>query len=398
MEYEMQYMVTVAAAKEMITARAHPLPGQTLPLTEAAGCTLASDVVAPCNIPAYPQSSMDGYALFFDPRRHPLKLVGEMAAGSNRAFHLNSFEALRIFTGAAVPDGADTVVIQEKSMVKNGYLHIEDDKLKTGDNVRPVGSEIKEGDPALPSGTLLTPAAIGFLAGMGITAVKVYPLPKVSIIVTGNELQTPGEPLAYGQVYEANSFTLLAALKSIGITPLGLYRSGDNLEQLTEILFNALEESDVVLMTGGVSVGDYDFTMQAFDACGVEKIFHKIKQKPGKPILFGAKAEKLVFGLPGNPASVLTCYYQYVLTAFSVLCGKNLNLQQAGVSLKADHKKPAGLTHFLKGYYDGEQVELLGGQESYKLNSFAKANCLAELPEDVTEFAKGEIVKIHLFS
>jgi molybdopterin molybdotransferase len=398
MEHEMQYMLTVAAAKNMIIARAHPLQGQTLPLTEAAGCTLASDVVAPCNIPAYPQSSMDGYALFFDPRKHPLRLVGEMAAGSNRAFHLNSFEAIRIFTGAAVPDGADTVVIQEKSMVKNGYLHIEDDKLKTGDNVRPVGSEIKEGDPALPSGTLLTPAAIGFLAGMGITAVKVYPLPKVSIIVTGNELQTPGEPLAYGQVFEANSFTLLAALKSIGITPLGLYRSGDNLEQLTEILFNALEESDVVLMTGGVSVGDYDFTMQAFDACGVEKIFHKIKQKPGKPILFGAKAEKLVFGLPGNPASVLTCYYQYVLTAFSVLCGKNLNLQQGGVSLKADHKKPAGLTHFLKGYYDGEQVELLSGQESYKLNSFAKANCLAELPEDVTEFAKGEIVKIHLFS
>jgi molybdopterin molybdotransferase len=207
----------------------------------------------------------------------------------------------------------------------------------------------------------------------------------------------PGEPLVYGQVYEANSFTLLSALGELGIEPLGLYRGADDPAQLTEILMNALEESDVVLMTGGVSVGDYDFTTLAFDACGVQKVFHKIKQKPGKPILFGVKDHKLVFGLPGNPASVLTCYYQYVLPAFSMLAGNNLNLPVKNVPLKTAFKKPAGLTHFLKGYFDGEGVELLGGQESYKLNSFAKANCLVEFAEENTGLQDGEWVNIHLF-
>jgi molybdopterin molybdotransferase len=199
-------------------------------------------------------------------------------------------------------------------------------------------------------------------------------------------------------VYEANSFTLVAALGQSGIEPLGLYRGGDDPDLLTEILMNAIEGSDVVLMTGGVSVGDYDFTTQAFDACGVRKIFHKIKQKPGKPILFGVKDEKLVFGLPGNPASVLTCYYQYVLPAVSRMCGANLSLPVREVPLKTAYNKPAGLTHFLKGYFDGERVELSGGQESYKLNSFAKANCLAEIAEDSTALQVGDAVKIHLFA
>jgi molybdopterin molybdotransferase len=223
-------------------------------------------------------------------------------------------------------------------------------------------------------------------------------MPKVSIIVTGNELQSPGEPLGYGQVYEANSFTLLSALKEIGIEPLAMYRCGDDPVQLSEILLNALEMSDVVLMTGGVSVGEYDFTTLAFDNCGVTKIFHKIKQKPGKPILFGKSGDKLVFGLPGNPASVLTCYYQYVLPAFSSLSGRMLTLPVQEALLKEAYKKPAGLTHFLKGYYNGDTVELLSGQESYKLNSFAKANCLAEIPEETTAVEAGSPVKIHLFS
>jgi molybdopterin molybdotransferase len=394
----MKTLISVAEAREIIASNAKPLNSVNTKLLDAAGCVLAKDVFAPYSIPAYPQSSMDGYALAFDPWKTPLKLVGEMAAGSNHSFHLKAGEAVRIFTGAAVPSGADTVLVQEKSSVESGLLHIEDEKLKSGDNVRPVGSEIEKGALALPVGSLLTPAAIGFLAGIGITEVSVIPIPSVSIIVTGNELQTPGEPLEYGQVYEANSFTLLSALKSIGIEPLALYRSGDDPLQLTEILMNALEQSDVVLMTGGVSVGDYDFTTRAFDECGVQKVFHKIKQKPGKPILFGVQGEKLVFGLPGNPASVLSCYYQYVLTAFSVMANRNLNLSIHEVPIGSAYKKPSGITHFLKGYYDGQKVHLLSGQESYKLNSFAKANCLAEVAEEVTDLIEEDLINIHLFS
>ena len=394
----MEYMISVEEAKGIIRENACRLNHQRVPLLKATGRVLARDIIAPYSIPAYPQSSMDGYAFAFRAGYRTYKLVGEMAAGSTKEFKLKEGDAIRIFTGAAVPAGADTVLMQEKARIEDGLLIIELDGVVPGANVRPVGSEIEAGSRALPAGALLTPAAIGFLAGAGITEVDVYPLPKVSIIVTGNELQTPGEPLVYGQVYEANSFTLVSALGKLGVEPLGLYRGADDPVQLTEILWNALEESDVVLMTGGVSVGDYDFTTLAFDACGVQKVFHKIKQKPGKPILFGVKDKKLVFGLPGNPASVLTCYYQYVLPAFSIMEGTNLNLPVINVPLKNAYKKAAGLTHFLKGYFDGEMVELLGGQESYKLNSFAKANCLAEFAEDITGLQEGEMVTIHLFA
>lgn len=394
----MEYMISVEEAKCIIRANACRLNAQKVPLLKATGRILANPLIAPFSIPAFPQSSMDGYAFAFRAGYRTYKLVGEMAAGSSKEFKLNEGEAIRIFTGAAVPAGADTVLMQEKARIENGLLFCEWEGITSGANVRPVGSEIEAGSRALPEGALLTPAAIGFLAGAGITEVDVYPLPKVSIIVTGNELQTPGEPLAYGQVYEANSFTLVSALGELGIEPLGLYRGADDPEQLTEILLNALEESDVVLMTGGVSVGDYDFTTLAFEACGVQKVFHKIKQKPGKPILFGVKDNKLVFGLPGNPASVLTCYYQYVLPALTIMTGLNLNLPVKNVPLKSAYHKAGGLTHFLKGYFDGETVELLGGQESYKLNSFAKANCLAEFAEETTGMEEGEMVNIHLFA
>jgi molybdopterin molybdotransferase len=392
----MEFMIAVQRAKELIRECVTELPSRSMPLHMAAGLTLAEDVMAPYSIPAYPQSSMDGYALAHNSVGGDITLVGEMAAGSHQHFQLQKGEAIRIFTGAAVPAGADTVVIQEKSKAENGRLIIEDAQLKCGDNVRPVGSEIEKGATAMRAGDVLTPAAIGFLAGMGIASVKVYPRPKVSIIVTGNELQHPGEPLQYGQVYEANSFTLLAALEQLHIGQVPVQRSPDDLATLKHLLEQALQQSDVVLMTGGVSVGDYDFTLKAFDACDVVKVFHKIKQKPGKPILFGVKDHTLVFGLPGNPASVLTCFYQYVLPALiSMMHAKPLVKGQQAI-LTHDFKKPAGLTHFLKAYYHNGEVQLLTGQESYKLNSFARANCLAVLPEATTEIAAGNPIDIHV--
>lgn len=392
----MEFMIAVQRAKELIAECVTALPAKSMPLHMAAGLTLAEDVMAPYSIPAYPQSSMDGYALAHSSVGADITLVGEMAAGSNQHFQLQPCQAIRIFTGAAVPAGADTVVIQEKSKAENGKLIIEDANLKCGDNVRPVGSEIEKGATAMRAGDVLTPAAIGFLAGMGIASIKVYPRTKVSIIVTGNELQHPGEPLQYGQVYEANSFTLLAALEQLHITKVPVQRSPDDLATLQHLLEQALQQSDVVLMTGGVSVGDYDFTLKAFDACGVRKVFHKIKQKPGKPILFGVKDQKLVFGLPGNPASVLTCFYQYVLPALTAMMHARPLVREVQATLTHDFKKPAGLTHFLKAYYHDGQVQLLTGQESYKLNSFARANCLAVLPEATTEMAAGNSIEIHV--
>jgi molybdopterin molybdotransferase len=319
-----------------------------------------------------------------------------MAAGSNHQFQLKPGFAVRIFTGAAVPSGADTVLMQEKSAIQDDHLQLTDLQLRKGDNLRQAGSEIQKGAKALSKGHLLNAASIGFLAGMGISSVKVYPKPRVAILVTGNELQIPGTPLEYGQVYESNSLTLKACLSQLHIKVVEVLHSGDNRLQLHAMLEQALETSDLILMTGGVSVGDYDFTMDAFESCGVKQVFHKIKQKPGKPLLFGIKNEKTVFGLPGNPASVLTCFYEYVIPAIGRMTHSPKSIESKQVPLEHDHQKPAGLTHFLKAWYNGQTVSLQIGQESYKLSSFASANCLAVFPEAETTFHKGQLVDIHL--
>ncbi len=389
-------MISVIEAKNMIAENVKTFSPACLRLQLSAGLILAKDIYAPVNIPAFPQSGMDGYALAFSSITKQIKIEGEQAAGNHLKITIKPGTAVRIFTGAVVPEGADTVVMQEKTKVADGYLLIEDDKLKTGDNVRLPGTEIAKDALALTAGTRLTPAAIGFLAGMGIAEVDVIPNARVSIIVTGNELQNPGTAAEYGKVYESNSFALLAALKQIHITDVAVYTSEDDINALTKVLSEALLKTDIVLMTGGVSVGDYDFTVKASENCGVQKIFHKIKQKPGKPIFFGKKENVLFFGLPGNPASVLTCFYQYVLPALEKLTTQKLLLETKRFPLFSLYKKPAGITHFLKGICDGTHVHLPQDQESYKLNSFATANCLVMIPETITEAAAGENVEIHL--
>ena len=391
-------MISVSEAKKIIAENVFSLEPAILPLQDSAGLVIAEDIIATTDIPAFPQSSMDGYAFSFAgwKQHKKLKIAGEVAAGSNDLFTLTPENAVRIFTGAAVPVGADTVIMQEKTQVENGELKIEDENLKEGNSVRPKGSEVKAGTLALEKENVLSPAAIGFLAGIGITEVRVYPNPSVSIIITGNELQQPGKPLQHGQVYESNSFALKAVLKQMNIDNIKILYATDKPEIVTDTLQKALQQSDVVLLTGGISVGDYDFVLQAANQCGVEKLFHKIKQRPGKPLYFGKKEKKLVFGLPGNPSSVLTCFYQYVIPALEKLSKRKIGLQSLQVPLAKPFQKNTGLTHFLKGYYDGKRATSLDAQESYRLSSFAKANCFIQVDEEITSLSGGELVTIYL--
>jgi len=391
-------MITVSEAKKIISANVSLLEPVILPLQESAGLILAKDVYATIDIPAFPQSSMDGYAFSFEgwKQHKKLKIKGEIAAGNNEAFKLSAENAVRIFTGAAVPDGADTVIMQEKIKTVNDELIIEDETLQSGNSVRPKGSEIKAGALAVEKESILSPAAIGFLAGIGITEVKVYPNPSISIIITGNELQQPGRSLQHGQVYESNSFALKAVLKQLHFENIQILFARDKPEIVTDTLEQALHQSDVVLLTGGISVGDYDFVLQASTECGVEKLFHKVKQRPGKPLYFGKKENKLVFGLPGNPSSVLTCFYQYVIPALEKLSKRNICLQTLRVPLAKSFQKAAGLTHFLKGFYNGKTAMPLDAQESFRLSSFAKATCLIQIDEEITSLKEGELVDVYL--
>lgn len=392
-------LITVSEARKIIEENVKPLPAEIIPLQDAAGMLLAENIFSSTDIPPFNQSSVDGYAFSWhgwQTHKH-LKIRGEVPAGYNLPVEFEPATAVRIFTGAPVPDGADTVVMQEKTKVVNNTLHIQaDEKLLTGANVRLKGTDIKQGELALEKNTLLSPAAIGFLAGVGIDKVSVYKKPYVSIIVTGDELQQPGEHLGAGQVYESNSFMLLAALQQAGVHAQKIVHCDDTLEDITKELLSALEDADVVLLTGGVSVGDYDFVPQAALACGVNKLFHKIKQRPGKPLFLGKKKHKLVFGLPGNPSSVLTCFYEYVLPALHLLNAGIKSLQVMQAPLAKSFQKQVLLTHFIKAVYDGKTVTPLGAQESYRLSSFAKANCLMVVDEEKNICNEGEMVEIHL--
>lgn len=389
-------MISVTEAKKLINENINPLKPVIKKLNEAAQHVLSKDVFGAFNIPSFRQSSMDGYAIIFGDKEKELELIGEMAAGTSTQLVIHQGQASRIFTGAPLPQGADTVVMQEKTVLTGNKLSFDDENLIPGSNVREIGSEISRGKMAMRKGDLLRPAALAFLAGIGISEVEVYPMPRVSVILTGNEFQQPGLPLEFGQVYESNSYSLSAALIKEGVRDIEIRTAEDNLETLTKVLSLALENSDLILLTGGVSVGDYDFVLEASGLCGITEIFHKVKQKPGKPLFFGKKDDQLIFGLPGNPSSVLSCFYNYVLPAINALSKKDNSVKEFYAELAESYQKPTGLTHFLKGNFHLGIATPSGAQESYRLSTFAQANCLIELTEDQTQFEKGETIKVLL--
>ncbi|RYD70071.1 MAG: molybdopterin molybdenumtransferase MoeA, partial [Sphingobacteriales bacterium] len=246
-------MISVEEAKKLIGKHTSALKPVIKPLRQASEHILAQDVFGAYDVPAFRQSSMDGYAIFFNDGNSELELVGEMAAGTENGLSLKIGEAIRIFTGAPLPEGADTVVMQERTTVNDNKISFADEKLVLGSNVRQIGSEIRSGELAMQKGDLLTPAALAYLAGIGVSEVEVYPMPKVAIILTGNELQQPGTPLNFGQVYESNSYSLSAALKKEAISDVEILKAEDTLEKLTAVLKSAMENNDVILLTGGVS-------------------------------------------------------------------------------------------------------------------------------------------------
>lgn len=392
-------MISVSEAKKHIAGNTHLLPAVALPLAKAAGMVLAEGIISDLDVPPFDQSAMDGYAIRFDDLAvgQPLRVIGVVPAGAPPAQGPEAGEAMRIFTGAPVPSGADTVVMQEKVIVDGKQIRIEDSQLQRGDNVRPRASQTRKGDIALSAGAVLTPGAIGFLAGLGVETVHVWAKPRICLLITGTELAPPGSPLQPGQVYESNSFALTAALREMHIEPTLVFRSNDDENQITAFLKTAIQSCDMLIATGGISVGDHDLVKKAMENCAVETVFYKVKQKPGKPLYLGKKDKVLLFGLPGNPASVLTCFYEYVVPAIQNMTGKTVPTPGRLTKVLAeDFAKKEGLTYFLKGKLDGDLVVPLHAQESYRMNSFADADCLIVLEENKTRYRKGEIVEVHL--
>ena len=392
-------MITVEEAKDLVSQNITVLNSEIVSLSSSLGRVLADDVFSKIDIPGYPQSAMDGYAVNAVgdiAKGDSFKVVAEVQAGDTNNYEIQPGEATRIFTGAPVPVGGNTIVIQEIVNVEDDVITVAK-SLSFGANLRERGEQIMTGDTGLQAGTELTPAGVGFLAMMGYDKVKVYRKPKIHVVVTGNELVQPGNELKHGQIYESNSVALVSAFKQYGYEVDKVHFVKDTYEHTNETLKVALEEADVVIASGGISVGDYDFVGKAFRDLSVNEIFYKVKQKPGKPLFFAVKDEVAVFALPGNPASALTGLYQYVLPAVNKMSGHGFTgLKTASLPLIGGYLKKGTRAQFLKGFVTPNGVEILEGQSSAMMHTYAITNALIYIPWDQEETPEGENVLVYL--
>ncbi|MCC8358354.1 molybdopterin molybdotransferase MoeA [Salinimicrobium sediminilitoris] len=389
-------MISVEQARKILYENSERGKITTIELRESLGTVLAEDIYSSIDVPSFDNSAMDGYALKFDGESESWRLQGEIQAGDTAVHEVASGEATRIFTGAKMPEGADTVIQQELIERKGDRIIYNHEKISTGSNVRLTGSQCKAGDQILKKGTKVTSGVVGLLASVGVSKMKIFTPPSVAYVVTGNELKEPGEPLKTGEIYNSNGPMLEALLKQIGIKEIVAKRASDDKEKLQQIINSAWEQQDVLILSGGISVGDYDFVKECLEKVGVKELFYKIKQRPGKPMYVGKKGDKMVFALPGNPASVLSCYVQYVKPCLQNLMGKKDAWQPDNIlPLLEDVKKKPGFTFFMKAKKEDGKVKILTGQQSFNLQAFSTADCLVELEEEAEVVPKGTLVKIY---
>jgi molybdopterin molybdotransferase len=369
--------------------------------------TLAEAIVAPCNVPAHTNSAVDGYAIccaeLTQNSTSKLEVIGVAYAGEPFVGNIKPSQCVRIMTGAIIPDKADAVVMQEHAEIQDAAIVI-DDRHKPGQNIRKAGEDIRLGETILQPGKNLTPADIGLMASLGRAEVNVNRKLKVAIVSTGNEIYKIGQALVPGAIYDSNRYLLLSMLDrpDIEIINLGIHK--DNLEELTKTFQEAGRYADVIISTGGVSVGGADYTKAALQSSGEIK-FWKIAIKPGRPLAFGKINNSVFFGLPGNPVAVTVTFYQFVLPALEKMLGIQ-NKAIAPVFLAQtteDLRKKPGRTEIQRGIIEQNvngvwAVKTTGKQGSGILRSMSLANAFIILDHHQTAVKAGEWVKVQAFS
>ncbi len=385
-------MISVEQAFKIIDT-IQPLNPIQVSTQEALGYSLAEDVISPINMPPFNQSAMDGYAV--NGTGDHFKLVGEIKAGDNASsLLLQQGEAVRIFTGAMVPTSATSVIRQEIVEKSDNSIQITSN-YEQNQNIRFIGEQIEKGTVAAKERTLITPGVLGFLVGIGIQTVSVFRKPSIAILVTGDELIPSNESLTPGKIYESNSFMIQAAFRSIGYEAT-IDGVKDDFEATKQQFATLIATNDLIIATGGISVGDYDYVGKSLEELGTEQLFYKVKQKPGKPLYLGKNRNSYVFGLPGNPGAALSCFYMHVAPVLAQLTGRKTPFNPPRVvELTHDYTKPKGLTQFLKANFKGDTVTILSHQSSAMLNSYTDANCILRLEENDTDWSAGDEVVIY---
>lgn len=391
----------VAKAREFIQQFLNPVSAsETLALRESLGRILATDITSPANVPNYDNSAMDGYALkASDISQQRLLVVGTAFAGKAFDGVVENGQCVRIMTGAALPQGADTVVVQEKVAADGKFITISE-APKPHANVRYAGEDLKLGHTVLAAGHLMRPADLGLIASLGIAEVQAYRKLKVAFFSTGDELVGVGQPLETGQVYDSNRYTLYGMLSRLGVELIDLGAISDDPVLLEETLLNAAAQADAVITSGGVSVGEADY-MKLLLAKHGQVMFWKLAMKPGRPLAYGKVGDAHYFGLPGNPVAVMVTFYQFVREALLKLMGQNrlAALPLFEVECTQAIKKLTGRTEYQRGILftdtDGNwRVRPTGAQGSALLSSMSLANCFIVLDTTAGNIEAGTKVQV----
>jgi molybdopterin molybdotransferase len=386
---------TIDEALRLVLESVRPLEAEDVPVGEAPGRWPAREAVAAVDLPPFDSSAMDGYAVRAADTPGELRVAAQSAAGRPAAAALAAGEAFGISTGAVVPEGADAVVPVEVTESRGDSVRV--DAVAVGDNVRPRGGDIRAGDVVVRAGSRLGPAQVGALAAVGIGTVECCRRPRVALLATGTELRRPGEPLGPGEIYESNTTLLAAQLRSAGALPEPLDAVADD-EQATRAALARGLEADVLITSGGVSVGPHDLVRAALSELGAEEVFWRVAVKPGKPVVFARRGATLVFGLPGNPVSSLVGFELFVRPALNALQGAAAPgpAYEPGL-LAAPLRRGPDRDELVRARAlpseEGMRLEPVAGQASHMIARAAAADALVLVPRGDGELAAGTSVR-----
>jgi molybdopterin molybdotransferase len=390
-------MISEEEARRRILEKITPLPERSIPLAVALDCFAAQDYFARLPLPAFDNSAMDGYAVVASSCKKGghSRMIGEQPAGVDRKLRVAPGEAVRIFTGAPLPQGADAIVMQEDVTREGSEISLNVD-VEAGDFVRRRGCDLAEGQMILAKGERIRPATVALLASQGFPDVIVGGKATAAVISTGDELVKPGEELQAGQIYDSNSVLLSALLHRCGVSATAVEHCRDDRVSLGDAIKRGIK-NHVLIISGGVSVGEHDLVKESLRKLGANIEIWRVAVKPGKPFLFGNVGECFVFGLPGNPVSAFVTFLQFVRPAVLRMMGAtNLDLPKVPAKLAVGLTNDGDRPHYIRGRLEHEKFTPVGRQESHALFGLSQANALLRL--SVGESWKaGQVVEVSMW-